>query len=135
MTKANHFPVLAAALFGATGVGIGALGTHALEPTLDAAGMMHAWDTATRYQMFHALALLGVGAWVRTAAGVAENRALWAARWWTFGTILFSGSLYGLALGGPGARWLGPVTPVGGVLLILGWCYLLAAAWGSNTSD
>ena len=118
--------LLAAGLFGATGVALGALGVHALEASLTERGMMHAWDTAARYQLFHAMALLGVAAWQRSASGAAASRAAWAARCWSAGIVLFSGSLYGIAAGGP--RWLGPITPLGGVALIAGWGCLIAAA-------
>ena len=56
-----------------------------------------------------------------------------AAKCWTIGTVLFSGSLYWLALGGP--RWLGPVTPLGGVALMLGWLLVLIAAFRSQTGS
>ena len=118
--------LLAAGLFGATGVGLGALGAHALEAFLTERGMAHAWDTAARYHLIHAVALLALGIWLQHAPGAAARRAGWAARCWTVGIVLFSGSLYGLAAGGP--RWLGPVTPLGGVALIAGWVCVVAAA-------
>jgi uncharacterized membrane protein YgdD (TMEM256/DUF423 family) len=123
----NHRSVLlAAGLLGATGVALGALGAHALDPFLTERGMTHAWDTASRYQLFHAVALLAVATWLRQAKAAAATRAAWAARGWIVGAILFSGSLYGIAVGGP--RWLGPVTPLGGLALIFGWVALIAAA-------
>lgn len=118
--------LLAAGLFGATGIGLGALGAHALEPFLTVRGTAHAWDTAARYHMIHAIALLVAGVWLQYAQGPIARAVLWAGRSWIFGIILFSGSLYLLALGGP--RWLGPVTPAGGVVLIGGWVYIIAAA-------
>jgi uncharacterized membrane protein YgdD (TMEM256/DUF423 family) len=122
--------LLAAGLFGASGVGLGALGAHALEPFLSERGMAHAWDTAARYHIIHAVALLAIAVWQRQARGAAARLAGWAARCWTIGIILFSGSLDGLALGGP--RWLGPVTPLGGVALIAGWVCLAAAAFAKD---
>ncbi len=123
----NHRSVLVAAgLLGAFGVALGALGAHALESFLTERGMTHAWDTGSRYQLIHAVALLAVAAWLRHAKGAAAARADWAARGWIVGTILFSGSLYGIAAGGP--RWLGPITPLGGLALIAGWIALIAAA-------
>jgi len=123
----QRFPLLAAGILGASGVAAGALGTHLLSPYLAGHGMREAWETAVRYQLFHALALLGVAGWLRPAPGVAAAvRAVRAARCWTVGTILFSGSLYGLACGGP--RWLGPVTPLGGLGLIAGWIFAAGAA-------
>jgi uncharacterized membrane protein YgdD (TMEM256/DUF423 family) len=89
-----------------------------LKPTLLARGSLETWHTASLYHLVHAVALLGVA--LATLSGVAPGRALArAGTCWLAGTVLFSGSLYVLALGGP--RWLGPITPVGGVLLIAGW--------------
>jgi uncharacterized membrane protein YgdD (TMEM256/DUF423 family) len=123
----QRFPLLAAGVLGATGVALGALGTHFLAAFLDAHGMREVWETAVRYQLFHALALLGLAGWLRPLpTGIAAQRAVRAARCWTAGTVLFSGSLYGLACGGP--HWLGPVTPLGGVALIAGWAYAAGAA-------
>lgn len=126
MTPRTPFPLLAAGFFGLTGVALGAMGAHAMAATLAERGMAHAWETAARYHLFHAVALLGAAVWLRHAAGGAASRMLWAARCWSAGILLFSGSLYGLAAGGP--RWLGPVTPIGGVALMAGWVFVLAAA-------
>lgn len=122
--------LLSAALLGATGVALGAFGAHKLQPYLVEHGMLAAWETAVRYQLVHAVALVALAGWQRlddTAATASRPGVTgWTARCWTIGVILFSGSLYGLALGGP--RLLGPVTPLGGVALIAGWCCLIAAA-------
>lgn len=110
------FPALGA-LFGALGVAAGAFGAHALRARLDP-GALEVFRTAAHYQMLHALALFAV-AW---AMG---SDARWgAAAGWLFtaGILLFSGSLYGLALGGP--RGLGLVTPLGGVAFLAGWACL-----------
>lgn len=125
MATSSRFPLLAAGAFGATGVALGALGAHALDAFLASRGMTHAWDSAARYQLFHASALLGASAWLRAASGAGAKRMVWAARCWSVGVLLFCGSLYGLAAGGP--RWLGPVTPLGGIALIAGWAWALAA--------
>jgi uncharacterized membrane protein YgdD (TMEM256/DUF423 family) len=86
-----------------------------------------AWETASRYHLFHSVALLGIAALIRASPSGSGNAQLtWAARCWCIGMILFSGSLYWLALGGP--RWLGPVTPIGGVALMAGWLLLIVAA-------
>jgi uncharacterized membrane protein YgdD (TMEM256/DUF423 family) len=114
--------LLAAGLLGFTGVGLGALGAHALKARLTEAGMLQAWDTASRYHLFHALALLALAAWSRADSGAEDNRLAWIRRSWCAGVVLFSGSLYGLALGGP--RWLGPITPLGGILLMFGWLFI-----------
>lgn len=124
--------MVAAGLLGLTGVALGALGAHALKVTLLARGTMAAWETGARYHLFHAVATLAVAVWLRhgTAAGGA-GAMLWAARLWCAGTVLFSGSLYWLALGGP--RWLGPVTPFGGLALMIGWLLVALAAFRRHT--
>ena len=130
MTSHHRFPLLAAGLFGVTGVALGALAAHALDAFLTEHGMARAWETAARYHLFHAVALLAVAAWLRTATGAAATRIQWAARCWSAGIVLFSGSLYGLAAGGP--RWLGPVTPLGGIALMAGWLCVVAAAFAKE---
>jgi uncharacterized membrane protein YgdD (TMEM256/DUF423 family) len=106
-------------------VAAGAFGAHALRARLTPEYLV-VFETAARYQMYHALGLFAV-AW-------AVNR--WPGPWavsagWLFvgGTILFSGSLYALAL--TGVRWLGAITPLGGVALIAGWICLALAARAS----
>jgi uncharacterized membrane protein YgdD (TMEM256/DUF423 family) len=125
--KSFCFPLFAAGLLGLTGVALGAMGAHALKAILLERGTLAAWDTAARYHLLHAAALLGLAAWLRTAAGGGARRLVWAARCWCVGVGLFSGSLYWLALGGP--RWLGPVTPLGGVALMAGWLLVTMAAF------
>jgi uncharacterized membrane protein YgdD (TMEM256/DUF423 family) len=122
----SRFPLLAAGLFGLSGVALGALGAHALRDVLSERGYTQAWETGARYHLYHALALLGAAIWSRVAAR--PPRVIrWAVGCWSVGIVLFSGSLYWLALGGP--RWLGPVTPLGGVALMFGWGCVLAAAF------
>ena len=121
----------AAGILGATGVALGAFWAHALRDVLLERGTANAWETAVRYHLLHAVALLAVAAWRRPAAGGGNGRAFfWAARLWIVGTVLFAGSLYGLALGGP--RWLGPVTPLGGVALLAGWVCVVVAAFAKE---
>jgi uncharacterized membrane protein YgdD (TMEM256/DUF423 family) len=122
------FPLLCAGLLGLSGVGLGAMGAHALKASLLERGMSQAWETAARYHIIHAVASLGIAVWLRTSPlGGEAPLAHWAARCWLVGTLLFSGSLYWLALGGP--RWLGPVTPLGGVALMIGWLLVTIAAF------
>ena len=118
--------LLAAGLLGATGVVLGAFGAQALQSFLAERNTAQVWDIAVRDQLFHAAALLGAAAWQQSATGAAASRTGWAARCWSAGIVLFSGSLYGIAVGGP--RWLGPITPLGGVALIAGWGCVIAAA-------
>ena len=103
-------------------VGAGAFGAHALRERLSP-DLVDVFETAARYQIYHALALLGV-AW---AAGRWPGTAIEFAGWlFLAGTVLFSGSLYLLSL--TGARWLGAVTPFGGLAFLAGW---LLFAWSA----
>lgn len=112
-----------AALLGALAVIAGAFGAHALRDTLSDPSLQ-AWRTAVDYQFWHVLALLGIAAWTKGDADVRVPLRV-AVKAFAIGIVLFSGSLYALALGAP--RWLGPVTPIGGLLLIVGWIALLVA--------
>jgi len=100
-----------AGLMGAVAVALGAFGAHGLKLTLqqipDAAGW---WNTATQYLMIHAIA---VGA-------IKSTRSTYL---WLSGSLIFSSTLYVMALGGP--KWLGAITPIGGTLLIAGWVMLI----------
>lgn len=119
--------VIVGALSGAIGVGAGAFGAHALRARLEPR-MLEVFETGARYQMYHAIALLFV-AWA--ASRWPGN--LTTASGWLFlaGTVLFSGSLYAMAL--TNVRALGAITPLGGVCFIAGWlCLGLAAARGST---
>src|SRR5580698_8551270 len=89
-------------ILGLTGVALGAFGAHALKDSLLARGTLDAWETAVRYHLVHAVALLALAAWSTRAAssGTRDWRVL-AGQFFFFGTVLFSGSLYGYALGGP----------------------------------
>lgn len=122
----NRAAVAWAGALGASGVALGAFGAHLLRASLDAAGTREVWETAVRYQLLHAVALLGFAGWTRGPERPGGVAGAWTTRLWAAGTVLFSGSLYGLALGGP--RWLGPVTPLGGLALIAGWVSAAFAA-------
>jgi uncharacterized membrane protein YgdD (TMEM256/DUF423 family) len=114
-----HRPFLAAGtLLAFLGVGAGAFGVHGLEGTLSP-DRLDTFEPAARYQMYHAFALLILG-------GAA---ARWPGKGWAgpglcflVGTIVFSGSLYLLAL--TGASWLGAVAPIGGTTLLAGWVWM-----------
>jgi uncharacterized membrane protein YgdD (TMEM256/DUF423 family) len=126
----NHrTPLLWAGLLGSTGVILGALGAHALKAQLAAAGTHDAWETAVSFQLVHACALLGFAGWLRPAGAPVGRCAAWSVRLFVLGTLLFSGSLYGLSFGGP--RWLGPATPLGGLSLIAAWALAAGAALAS----
>ena len=109
--------LLTAGLLGAVGVGLGAFGAHGLRERL-AAEQLSSWETAVTYHLLHAV-LLAALAW-----GAGDRPIGLPAALLTAGIVLFSGSIYVLVLGGP--RWLGPVTPLGGLSLIGGW---IALAW------
>jgi uncharacterized membrane protein YgdD (TMEM256/DUF423 family) len=120
----NRTFVLAAALLGFVGVAAGAFGTHALRDTLTARDL-EIFETAVRYQLVHAVALLGIAAAAARWTGV--SGIVGFAGWSMIaGVIVFSGSLY--ALVGTGVRALGAVTPLGGVGLLFGWAALAWAA-------
>ena len=112
------------ALMGFTGVGLGAFGAHALKGRLSPE-MLAVFETAVRYQMYHALALLATAALITRTEG---GRAVLVAGWsFTAGILIFSGSLYALAL--TGVTILGAITPIGGVALLIGWAALAVAAF------
>jgi uncharacterized membrane protein YgdD (TMEM256/DUF423 family) len=99
----------------AVGVAAGAFGAHMLKTILEPP-MLAAYDTATRYQMYHAFGMVLVG----TAMRVYDDRRLAMAGWlFATGILLFCGSLYGIALAR--LKWLGPITPLGGLTFIIGW--------------
>lgn len=102
--------LLAGAILAAIGVAFGAFGAHALRATLDARHLGW-WNTAVQYQMWHAIGLVALAA--------APVRSGLPAALLASGTVLFSGSLYAMAL--TDTRWLGAITPIGGVLMIAGW--------------
>jgi uncharacterized membrane protein YgdD (TMEM256/DUF423 family) len=110
-------------------VAAGAFGAHGLKEKL-APEMLAVYETGCRYQMYHALALVLVGLLARQ--GASGPRALaGAGAAFLAGILLFSGSLYALAL--TGERWLGAVTPFGGLFFLLGWLLFLRAAWGRGS--
>jgi len=112
------------AISGGLAVAAGAFGAHSLENTLDPRGMA-VFETAARYQMYHALALIAVG--LMASRGRRVDLAGWA---FLVGTLLFSGSLYALAL--TGERRLGAITPIGGVGFLVGWAALAFGGGGDR---
>jgi uncharacterized membrane protein YgdD (TMEM256/DUF423 family) len=126
-TAMNHRTVLrSAGISGAIGVGLGAFGAHGLRDVLLASGMANAWETGVRYHLLHAVGLFCTALWLRQTESRRSKLLGWVAGSWIAGTVLFSGSLYALALGGP--RWFGPITPLGGVAFIAGWILLVVLA-------
>ena len=117
--------VAIAAVNGLFAVAAGAFGAHALAKRLDP-GDLATFEVGVRYQMYHALALLAL-AWLMSLHSSRAIRS--AAVCMMVGTILFSGSLYAMSFTGWG--WLGPVTPIGGALLMIGWLLLAVSATGA----
>ena len=102
---------------GASAVIFGALGTHTLSELLGA-NAINSFKTATMYQLFHAIALIALPN---------DSKFIWTARFWVVGILLFSGSIYILVLDELiklNLSILGPITPLGGLTLIAGWCFL-----------
>ena len=114
--------VIAAGISGGLGVALGAFGAHGLRGKVEER-LLETFQTAVQYQMIHALALLIVATMMLQSG---RNLTLdIAAGAFVVGILLFSGSLYGLVL--TDMRWLGPVTPLGGLCFIVGWAALVAA--------
>jgi uncharacterized membrane protein YgdD (TMEM256/DUF423 family) len=113
------------AIFGGLSVAGGAFASHALKEKLTDRALA-IFETAARYQMYHALALLLVALLLSRAQ---ESQAFFSVAGWAFiaGTIVFSGSLYALSL--TDIKWLGAITPLGGVAFIVGWICLAVAAF------
>ena len=114
----THKYRLLGSLLALSAVLFGAFGAHALKETLSAHDSIQTWETAVRYQMWHALALI-----LLSLIRAPETMPKMAGPCFVVGSLLFSGSLYGLALDGP--KWLGPVTPLGGLCLMVGWSLLV----------
>lgn len=124
--NAERVFLICGAASGFIAVAAGAFGAHALKAQLPPE-LLAVFDTGARYQMFHALALIAV-AWAATRWPGRLTVASGAC--FIGGTLLFSGSLYLLAL--TGVRGFGAITPVGGVLFLAGWLLLALAAWRKN---
>ena len=116
MPTDSRLPLLSGAVLATTGIALGAFGVHGLRSVLTAEALGW-WQTAVQWQMWQAIGLVAIGA-----------ARISGARWPTVtllaGTVIFSGTLYAMAL--TDLRWLGAVTPVGGALMICGWAWL---AW------
>lgn len=122
--------LIAAGLLGFTGVGLGAFGAHALRNRVTD-DRLAAWQTAVHYQLLHAVGLLGVTLGLKSLqAGSSKlvSRCKLASKLWLAGTLLFSGSIYALVLSEGKYKFLGPVTPIGGTLMMGGWLAVIAAA-------
>ncbi len=116
--------ILIAAVSGFLSVVIGAFAAHGLKKVL-APEMIEVVKTGVQYQMYHSLALLLIALLlIHKPAAMGLKAGGWA---FILGSLMFSGSLYALALGAP--RWLGPITPFGGLCFLVGWFLLAVAVW------
>lgn len=122
MNESNRW-IIIGAIFTGLGVAFGAFGAHVLEQ-LVSVDDLETFETGVRYQMYHGLALLFIGLLIST------NKNLRITAWaFTLGIIIFSGSLYLLVL--LDIRWLGAITPVGGLSFIFGWLFLIYTLYKS----
>ena len=128
--RAQLFYLITSAILGGLAVVCGAFGAHGLKARVDAE-LLAVFEVGVRYHMYHAIAMLAVAA---------AFTKLWSSAWtpaactaWLVGVIIFSGSLYLLTL--TGLRWLGAITPIGGVALILGWVFVAIAAWQTRAGQ
>ncbi len=116
--------LLTASISGALAVSLGAFGAHALKAKLSASGLLSTYETAVAYHFYHTMALLAIGLLAMKFPSATLN---WSGYAMIAGLVIFSGSLYVLCLSG--VRWLGAITPIGGLALIAGWVLLFVAVW------
>jgi uncharacterized membrane protein YgdD (TMEM256/DUF423 family) len=119
MKKLDKKIAVTAAILGAMTIAIGAFGAHGLKELVGEA-TIESFETGVRYQMYHAIVLLVVG----LAGVLSDSTKKWVFRFFCFGILFFSGSIYVLALQGVlgfELKYLWPLTPLGGLLFILGW--------------
>jgi uncharacterized membrane protein YgdD (TMEM256/DUF423 family) len=115
--------VIIASILAGVAIGLGAFGAHGLKQLISSESLT-VFETGVRYQMYHALALLALG----LSSVLSPKTIQWVFRFFVFGILFFSGSLYFLGLKDAvpfSVSFLGPVTPIGGLLLILGWMRLV----------
>ena len=100
-------------------VALGAFGAHMVE-NIVGGQLMSIWETAARYHFYHAIAIIALAA---NADAIGQRLVSRVIYWLILGTLLFSGSLYALTL--TGAKFLGPITPVGGLCFLIGWALMI----------
>ncbi len=116
--------LMLSACCGLTATVLGAFGAHGLKGKISES-LLHAFQTGVQYQFYHTFALALVALLILHFDG--SKLYVVAGTLFLMGILLFSGSLYGLALGAP--KWFGPITPLGGLSFILGWASLALAVW------
>lgn len=119
------FFIQAGALFGALAVALGAFGAHALKAMLTASNRTDTFETAVKYQFYHALALVVVGLLMKTGDQNVQKLLNWSGYAFIGGILIFSGSLYAICF--TGITKFGATAPIGGLLMILGWVLVLIA--------
>ena len=122
----DKFFIQAGALLGAVAVALGAFGAHALKAMLETSGRADTFETAVKYQFYHAIGLVLIGILLQNCAVNAERFYNWSGYAFLVGVVIFSGSLYTICF--TGIRAFGAVAPIGGTLMIIGWVLLLLAA-------
>lgn len=122
----DKFFIQSGAILGAIGVGFGAFGAHALNKMLTETNRLDTYETAVKYQFYHAIALVLVGVLLQNASPLATKYYGWAGYAFLIGTVIFSGSLYIICFSG--IKVFGAVAPIGGLAFIVGW---LLVFWGA----
>lgn len=125
----DKFFIQTGSILGALSVMVGAFGAHAFKTMLEASGRADTFETAVKYQFYHALALVLIGV-------LLQNTSVYAAKWYNWsgysllaGTIIFSGALYIICF--TGIKAFGAIAPIGGTLMIVGWALMF---WGASKS-
>jgi uncharacterized membrane protein YgdD (TMEM256/DUF423 family) len=120
--------LIIASIYSGLAVVLGAFGAHGLQKATTDSTILHSYQTAVQYQLYHALALFVVAILMQRQP---STQLKWAGICFSAGTILFSGSLYlitYLKINALSTGWVGPVTPIGGLFFVIGWVFLLIAA-------
>ncbi|MDQ6478008.1 DUF423 domain-containing protein [Dyadobacter sp. LHD-138] len=120
------FMIQVGGILGALAVALGAFGAHALKAMLETSGRLETFETAVKYQFYHALAMVLVGILMQRAGEDAAKLLGWSGNAFAVGVIIFSGSLYAICF--TGITKFGATAPIGGLLLIAGWILLILAA-------
>ncbi len=129
MKSGSKLSIIVGTISAAMAVLAGAFVAHGLKQILSPE-MLSVFETAVRYQMYHAFALIVTGMIASQSKLKTNSQFRFASALFASGTILFSGSLYALVL--MNVRWLGMVTPVGGICFVAGWAFFAIAVWKSS---